>query len=205
MKFIEAYNPIDLFIITTLLVSLILGLWKGFVRSLTALAGLVIGVVVAGKYYPEVQVYLYKISSLNPQIAMVISMLALFILVQIVFVLIRKVMDTIIDITRLGWLDRVMGAFMGASTGFLIVAVFVQLLIVTAPEWPSVKGSGLIAPLEALTIKAMDYAPQQAKDQVNALVNKWRGFQEVPPARTENRVGSGVTATPVPMTPPNAK
>lgn len=202
MKFIEAYNPVDLFILTTVLVSLILGLWKGFVRSLTALAGLIIGIVVAGKYYPEVQVYIYKVSSLNPQIAMIISMLALFVFVQAVFVLIRKVMDMLIDITRLGWLDRVMGALMGVATGFVMVAAAVQLLAMTAPEWPSIKTSALISPVENLTLRAMEYAPKEAKDQVNAMVNKFRGFQEVPQTRNENRAGSGVTSTPVPLAPP---
>ncbi len=202
MQFIEAYNPVDLFIITTILISLILGLWKGFVRSLTALTGLVLGFVIAGKYYPEVQVYLYKISSLNPQIAMIISMLALFVMVQAAFVLIRKLLDTLIDITRLGWLDRVLGALMGASTGLVFIAVTVQALILTAPEWPSVKNSNLIQVVDSLTIKAMDYAPQQAKDQVNAMVNKWRGFGEVSHHRSSNTAGTGVTSAPVQPAPP---
>lgn len=202
MKFIEAYNPVDLFIIATVLISLILGLWKGFVRSLTALAGLILGFVVAGKYYPEVQVYLYKISSLNPQIAMIISMLALFILVQAVFVLVRKLMDTLIDITRLGWLDRVMGAMMGAATGFVAVAALVQLLVIAVPEWPSIKSSGLISPVESLTVRAMELAPKQARDQINIMVNKWRGLQEVPQPKNVNRAGSGVTLAPFPLAPP---
>ena len=201
MKFIEAYNPVDLFILTTVLIALILGLWKGFVRSLTALSGLVIGIVVAAKYYPDVQVYIYKVSSLNAQIAMIISMLALFVFVQAIFVLIRRLMDKLIDITHLGWLDRVMGALMGASTGLVVVAAVVQLLVLTAPEWPSIKGSALIAPVESLTLRALEYAPQQAKDQMNAMVNKWRGFQEVPQSKSENRAGSGVMTTPIPSAP----
>jgi membrane protein required for colicin V production len=203
MNFIDAYNPIDLFIITTVLISVILGLWKGFMRSLTALTGLVAGFIVAGKYYPEVQVYIYKISSLNPQIAMIISMLVLFVMVQAVFVLIRKLLDALIDITHLGWLDRVMGALMGASAGFVIVASLVQLLVVTAPEWAPIKSSSLIGPMESLSLKAMDYAPESAKEQVNAMVNKWRGFQETTPAKGENRAGSGVTASPLPIARPH--
>ncbi len=205
MKFIEAYNPVDLFILITVLVTLILGLWKGFVRSLTALAGLVLGIVVAGKYYPEAQVYIYKVSSLNPQIAMIISMLALFVAVQVVFVLIRKVMDTLVDITRLGWLDRSMGALMGVSTGLVIVAAAVQLLVLTAPEWPLVKNSTLIVPVENLTARAMEYAPKQAKDQVNAMVNKWRGYQDVPQTKGENREtrpASAVSSAPIPLAAP---
>ncbi len=43
MQLIDNYNLVDILIMGTLLVSLILGIWKGFVRSLTALASLVFG------------------------------------------------------------------------------------------------------------------------------------------------------------------
>ncbi len=33
MQFLETYNLIDLFILGTVLVTLILGIWKGFVRN----------------------------------------------------------------------------------------------------------------------------------------------------------------------------
>ena len=51
MNLIESYNLIDLAIVAVMLLAVIFGTWKGFIRSLTALAGLALGIIFAGKYY----------------------------------------------------------------------------------------------------------------------------------------------------------
>jgi len=178
MKFVEAYNMIDLFMTGVLLIGLIFGLWKGFLRSLTALAGLVIGVIAAARYHSWVGPYLNKVSSLDPQIAAILSMLIIFIVVQVIFVLIRRLLDALIDLTRLGWLDRTFGGMMGLFASFLLVAAGVQALLIAMPEWPLVKSSKLVKPVSGLTAKLMTYAPKQARDQVQSFTAKWKGMQE---------------------------
>jgi membrane protein required for colicin V production len=178
MHFLETYNPIDLFIIGTLLTALVLGIWKGFVRSLTALAGVVLGFVLAFKYYPVVQPYLSRISSLDPLISMLLSMVIVFIGVQIVFLGVRKLLAALIDLTRLSWLDRSLGAVMGLSAGFLIVAAAVQLVLMGFPEWPLVKTARLVRPVDRMTEKAMSHAPKSVRDQAQLWIAKWKGMQE---------------------------
>lgn len=178
MTFIESYNLIDLFILGTLLMTLILGVWKGFIRSLTALASLVVGVIAALRYNSVAQPYLSKVSSLDPQIASILSMVVIFILVQIVFVAIRWILAALLDLTRLSWLDRIFGAAMGLAAGFLIVAAGVQALLIGIPDWPLVKTSKLIGPVDQLAVKGMNYAPKQARDQVQSVITKWKGIQE---------------------------
>ncbi len=184
MNPIDTYNAIDLFIMGTLLVTLILGIWKGFVRSLTALASLVAGVALAIKYYPAAQAYLSKVSSLDPQVSMILGMVIIFIGVQVVFVVIRRILEALIDLTRLTWLDRIFGAAMGIVAGLLVVAAAVQVMLIGIPEWPLVKTSKLVKPVDQLTGKAVTYAPKQARDQWYSLMTKWKGTQEqvAPPA-----------------------
>jgi membrane protein required for colicin V production len=174
MKYIEAYNLIDLFIMGTILATLILGIWKGFVRSLTALASVVLGVLFAAKYHALVQPYLNKISSLDPQISMVLSMVIVFVLVQAVFVVIRKILDALIDVTRLSWLDRSLGAVMGAVAGFLVVACTVQAVLIGIPEWPVAKTSKLIPLVHRMTDEALARSPKAVRDQVQSFVAKWK-------------------------------
>lgn len=189
MASLESYNLIDLFILGTLLITLILGTWKGFVRSLTALASLVLGVAAAVKYHTLAQPYLSKVSSLDPQISAILSMVIIFILVQIVFVGIRWILDALLDLTKLSWLDRIFGAAMGFGAGFLIVAAAVQGIMIGLPDWPLVKTSKLVGPVDQLSVKAMNYAPKQAKDHIQAVIAKWKGSQEpasVAPQREAN-------------------
>ncbi len=187
MKFLESYNPVDLFIMGTILVTLVLGLWKGFLRSLSALAGLVVGVAAALKYYPVVEPYLKKISSLDPHISTALAMIIIFVVVQAVFVLIRKVLEALLSVTRLGWLDRIFGSAMGVAAGLLIVAAAVQVLLIVLPEWPVVKASRLVPSVNGLTEKALTYAPKQARDQIQALITKWKVLPEGSPPPTSPR------------------
>lgn len=182
MKLIEAYNIIDLLILGTLLATLILGTWKGFVRSLTALASVVLGVLIAAKYHGAVQPYLSKISSLDPHISMVLSMIIVFVAVQALFVLVRRLLDALIDLTRLSWLDRCLGAAMGATAGFLLVAGAVQALLIATPDWPLVRTSKLVRPVEGLTMQLMSHAPPQVRTRVDSFFAQWKGSLEPTPS-----------------------
>jgi membrane protein required for colicin V production len=202
MKFIEASNLIDLFIMGALMVTLILGLWKGFIRSLTAVAGLALGLIAAARYHGILEPYLGKISSLDPNISRILSMIIVFIAVQVLFVAVRRILAKLIDVTRLSWLDRTLGGAVGVAAGFLIVGAAVQGLLVVCPEWPVVTSSKLVPPVHSLTGKAMAYAPEQARNYVETLLEKWKNMQERPPSN--ERAGQsapqhkGPTAVPAP-------
>jgi len=187
MKYIEAYNLVDLFIMGTLLVTLVFGIWKGFVRSLTALASVVIGVLFAAKYNSLVQPYLNKISSLDPHISTILSMVIVFVAVQAVFVVIRRILDALIDLTRLSWLDRCLGAVMGAVAGFLLVACTVQAILIGIPDWPVVKTSKLMPPVHSLTDEVLARSPKPVRDQVHSFLTKWKGTPEPSQPTPTNR------------------
>lgn len=178
MNVLESYNIIDICILCTLLVTVALGLWKGFIRSLTALASLVIGVVGAMRYHTVIQPYLSKVSSLDPHISTILSMAIIFVLVQIAFVILRWILDALLDLTRLTWLDRICGAAMGFAGGLLISGAVVQAILIGIPDWPLVKTSKLIGPVDQLAVRSIDYAPKQAKDRMQSLITKWKGTQE---------------------------
>jgi membrane protein required for colicin V production len=180
MNAIETYNFIDIFIVATLLITFVLGTWKGFVRSLTALASLVLGVVLALKYYPLVQPYLKKISSLDPNISMILSVIIVFIAVQVAFIAVRRILAALLDLTRLTWLDRIFGALMGVAAGFLVVAATVQALLIGVPDWPMVKTSKFVQPVDHLTWRGLAYVPKEAREQVQSVITKWKGIQEGP-------------------------
>lgn len=199
MNYLESYNLIDLFILGTVALTIILGFWRGFIRTLSAVAGLTIGVVGALKYHHVVQPYLSKVSSLDPQICAILSMIIIFIAVQAIFVLIRRILDALLDLTRLSWVDRILGAGMGACAGFFCAAAVVQILIVAVPEWSAVGASRLIRPVERLTDQAMAYAPEQVKIQIQSLVNKLKGTQDAYPQAVRQRKAPVDKALPGPQ------
>ena len=194
MQLVDSYNIIDLFIVGMLLITLVLGIWKGFVRSLTALASLVLGVLLAVWYHPVVSPYLSKVSSLDPQILRILSMVVIFILVQALFVVIRRILDELLDVAKLTWVDRILGAAMGAVAGFMVVAAAVQAILIGIPEWPLVKSSKLIVPVDKLTEKAITHAPQQARDYWQSIITTWKGTPEHSPQPAKHHVGPSKNA-----------
>jgi membrane protein required for colicin V production len=198
---IDMYNPIDIIILAIVSMGFILGIWKGFVRSLTALASLAFGVVLAVKYYPTVEPYLGKVSSLEPHLAMAISMILIFIAVQVVFVLIRRVLAAIVDVTNLSWLDRVLGALMGVFSASLVVAAGVQVILVGMPESKVVKESRLVKPVDQLAKRGVEYLPPSSKKQLQSLAQKWKkeqspkGFQPTQSPKDTNQGPSRESAT----------
>ncbi|MDQ7785809.1 MAG: CvpA family protein [Desulfomonilaceae bacterium] len=199
MQFIEAYNVIDLFILGTLLVTLIFGLWKGFMRSLTAVAGLIVGVAGSLRYYTIVEPYLGKISALDPHISMILSIVIVFIAIQALFVLLRRILTALIDVTRLSWLDRVLGGMLGVFAGFLLIAATVQVILIVVPDWSLVKSSRLVNPMNDLTNKAMTYAPEPAREYVQSLIAKWKGTPRPSPPK---QPGQDAPVEKPPTTPP---
>jgi len=183
METIQGYNVVDLFIVLTLVIGFLLGLWKGFVRAFTALASVVLGVLAAMKYYPSVEPYLAKISKLDPQISMILSMIIVFILVQIIFVILRLLLEAAVDVTKLGWLDRSFGAIMGVLAALVVVVVIVQGLLVGVPDWSTVTKSKLVPPVNRLGLKMVEYVPGSVKDQLRQSIEKWKGTGESKPAK----------------------
>jgi membrane protein required for colicin V production len=205
MQLIEGYNLIDLFVAGVMLIGFLLGIWKGFVRSLTALASLVLGVLFALKYYPRVEPYLGKISSLDPHISMILSMVIVFIAVQVVFVAIRRLLDALVDLTKLSWLDRILGAIMGLAAGFLIAGAAVEVMLTGIPEWPVIKQSKLVAPVHELSQKALSFAPQSARDHLQALTKKWKGIAETTTPKTRGKAAPKAQPKAAPQAAPKAQ
>lgn len=123
---------IDFIIIGIVVFSLLVSLWRGFVREVLSLAGWVIAFFVASKFYqPMAQlllqfdsVYLQNSEYLRNGIAIGI----LFIAVLIVSGLINALLGQLVDKTGLSGTDRVLGAGFGILRGVFIVAAILFFL-----------------------------------------------------------------------------
>ena len=195
MEIVQGYNIIDLCIALILLVGLILGIWKGFVRSITALASVVLGVLAAVKYYPAVEPYLGKISKLDPQISMILSMVIIFILIQIAFVLLRLLLEAAIDVTQLGWLDRTFGAIMGLLAATILIVVAVQGLMLGMPEEAVVKKSKLVPIANRIGAKMLEYMPHGMKQQLDKSIKEWKGPKETTKSGADKKSAPPKTPT----------
>lgn len=123
---------IDFIIIGIVVFSLLVSLWRGFVREVLSLAGWVIAFFVASKFYAPMSQLLLQFNSVylnnSEYLRNGIAAAVLFIAVLIVSGIINALLSQLVDKTGLSGTDRVLGAGFGLLRGVFIVAAILFFL-----------------------------------------------------------------------------
>ncbi len=138
-------NPFDIFIIIVLSYSIIRGLFRGLVKEVSSIIGVLGGFYAAYSYYPLVAKLLTGIikdqSYLN-----ILSFLIIFCGILIVISILGVVIKYLLNVAFLGWIDRICGVGFGLIKGILIVTViFIILTTFLSKGTPLIKNS-ILAP-----------------------------------------------------------
>ena len=122
MPTLSELTTFDLAIVALFCVFMIRGVWIGLVRQLAAFFALVGSYVIAGQYADSILPWTEQVVN-NPKITFFVSFAILFVASALGFTLIGKVLHRCVQITLLGWLNRLAGLALGA----LKAAVFASL------------------------------------------------------------------------------
>jgi membrane protein required for colicin V production len=112
-------NWFDIVLIAVLLLSTIIGIWRGFINMVLPLIGIIIGIVLAGIYAPTVGGWL---SIENPEHAAWTGYAIIMVGTLIVSIILAVILTRFIHLTLLGWLDRLLGGLFGLALGALLCA-----------------------------------------------------------------------------------
>ncbi|MDC1173589.1 CvpA family protein [Methylophilaceae bacterium] len=116
---------IDYFLAFIILISLFFGFYRGFIRELLALIGLVIAFYCANKYSDLFISYVPF--GFDDSINKIITYLVIFILVLIISALIIKLINKFIKSAGLSFINIFMGGFFGFIRGLLISILIIYL------------------------------------------------------------------------------
>jgi membrane protein required for colicin V production len=117
----------DLVVACIFLFFLVRGLWIGCVRQLAAFFALVGGYYLAGQYADAILPLTERFVD-NPKLTFLVSFGLIFIVAAIVFTLIGKVLHRFLQITLLGWLDRLSGLGVGAVKAAVVASLLYMFL-----------------------------------------------------------------------------
>ena len=139
----------DIIVLAVIGVLTIIGLWKGMVKQLFGLLGVIGGYVLAMRFYQPCAKFL---TSFHPGLAKAISFIAIFLACIIVVHLIGWAVGRLFAVSKLGFLNRISGGLLGFLKGCILVAVAVMVLTAFLPANHGIfKGSSTIKYILSVT------------------------------------------------------
>ena len=123
---------IDLSLLIVLGLSIAVGLWRGLVYEVLALAGWLVAYLLSPWLAPTVQRLLPE-GRMGPALSHAAGLVLAFIAVLIVWSLLAKLVRALIQASPLSWLDRLGGGGFGALRG-VFIGLLVALLVGMTPD-----------------------------------------------------------------------
>lgn len=135
-----------------LLVSLLLGLWRGFIHEVLSLLGWPVAFMISN-VFAESAAELIPVS--QELLRLVVVYALLFIIVLAGWGMMVSLLTKMLKAVGAGWPDRALGGLFGALRGALVVLVLVWLAGMTSiPErlfWRNAQTSGVVEDIALLT------------------------------------------------------
>jgi membrane protein required for colicin V production len=127
------FNAADWIVIAVVGFSILLSLWRGFVREAVSLAGWIAAFVIAHMFVGEMETVLTQwIADVTGRY--VAAYAILFVATLVVANVVGKFGTRLVRVTGLSLLDRLLGTAFGFARGIIIVLVLVYLLRHLAPS-----------------------------------------------------------------------
>jgi membrane protein required for colicin V production len=123
-------NWLDIVIIVALAATIFFGLKTGIIKAGLSLAGIIVGVLLAGYFYVPLSEQLSFIPLAS--LAKVIAFIIILAVVAVTAAVLAQLLKWVASIAMLGWIDRLGGAIFGLLLGVLfcsaLLAVWVKFL-----------------------------------------------------------------------------
>lgn len=114
-------NWIDIVIIVLLVVPTLIGLKMGLVKSILPLGGIMLGVILAGHYYDPLSESIFSWLESSSQ-SKLLAFIIIFVGVMISTAILASLLDKLLSLFLLGWVNHLGGAFFGLAIGSIVSA-----------------------------------------------------------------------------------
>ena len=138
-------NLLDVIIIACMVFLIVRGIFRGFIREIGSLAGVVLGIWLASLYQPQMTDFLKPFlpsGKFLPLISFALIFLVILVLCNVVSWLLKKLVKNIF----LGWADRTLGAALAVLKGVIITYFAIVLLTFFVPSQSNLIVNSKLAP-----------------------------------------------------------
>jgi membrane protein required for colicin V production len=139
-------NGLDFAIVIALSVGAIYGLSHGAIRMFTSVVALFGGIYFASIYYPNAAAVIAKQFGTSPVAASVIGYLVIFAALFFVIELVGTMLMRTLTVVHLSWIDRLIGAALGASVAAVATGMAITLMAIVLPSDAQILRDSQLAP-----------------------------------------------------------
>ncbi|SHO51441.1 CvpA family protein [Desulfopila aestuarii] len=138
----------DIVVISLFAILIGRGIWLGFLRQITGLVALYLGYIAAGQYHDKIFPFLRELSD-NPEVVFLASYGLMFIATFIVITLVGKFLAHAVQISIVGWFERILGGVLGCAKALIVVVLLHMLLgVILPPESKLIRTCQTCKPLD---------------------------------------------------------
>lgn len=141
---------VDIIVLAVIGISVLLGVIRGLVREVLALAAWVVSFLAANLAAPEVARWMPEAMA-SEEIRLLIGFVGVFAVMLVGLSVVAILVSKLVKIAGLGMTDRVLGGVFGLTRGLLVVMILVLLAGLTSlPRQPVWRNAVLSDPLEKI-------------------------------------------------------
>mgnify|MGYP003412364663 FL=1 len=156
----------DYVVLGIVAISLVLGLWRGVVSELIALAAWVMAFMAALEFGAPAGKLIFT-GIADPAIRALAGCVLIFVGVLVLMSLVRLAVRSMVKALGLSLSDRLLGMFFGLARGMLLVMLLVAAGGMTsAPQQPWWKEATLAPPLETAVLVAKPWLPDDLAKKI---------------------------------------
>ena len=157
----------DYVVITIVLASVLLGVWRGVVGEIIALAAWVLAFFAAKWWGAEVAQLFFTGLIADPALRIVAAWVTVFVAVLILMALVRLAVRGLLKALGLSLSDRLLGIIFGLARGLIIVFVLVAVAGMTSvPKEKWWREAYFSAPLETAVLAGMPWLPPEVSKRI---------------------------------------
>jgi len=135
---------LDIVVLVIIVFATLIGLKVGLIKALLSIVGVVVGVILAGRYYAVLAEHLTFIS--QPSLAKIAAFAIILIVVMIIAAVLASLIKWAVSAVMLGWVNRLGGAVFGLVLGAIFCGALLSM-------W--VKFVGISGPIQDSALAAL--------------------------------------------------
>ncbi len=148
---------LDIILLICFIPGIIRGISKGFLEQALSLAGIVLSVWAAFKFSALVCGWLKPYLSLSETTLSVVAFALILIAVCLAVLVVAKLLTKVLEMSMLGWLDKVLGLAFALVINALLLGVFIILFDTLNLKFGFVKPEVLDASIVYTTLRDLCY------------------------------------------------